>query len=659
MFSLLASAERYPQRLDWHELPFLERAWNWLELHWVRYVRLSSRRQLAFVQAVADCEQRFLLLDDATLKQALQSVRLGLRREGIRDQQLAPAFALIRVVSSRLSGLRHHDVQIRGGYVLVNGCITEMDTGEGKTLTATLAAIVMALAGRMVQVVTVNDYLAARDAEEMRSLYDWFGLSTAMVAEDASREERVKAYQHDIVYCTGKSLVFDYLKDRLVIGQQLSQLGGRLKDFTQGQVSSELLLPGLQFAIVDEIDSVLIDEARTPLIISATDPNSQHEVYYEHALELAYQLEREHDFVIDARKLIELTRSGRMRLEELTVNSDALWHNQFRREEAVLQALNAVHNFSRDSHYIIRDDKVMIVDEHTGRIMPDRSWEKGLHQLMELKEAVPLTPPRVTLAKISFQLFFRRYMGLAGMTGTGREVASEMGYVYNLLSVRIPPHRTSQRKCTGRRVLPDSERKWQAVVARIVQLQAHGQPILVGTRTISAADEVAHQLQVKNVGHQVLHANQDVAEAEIIAQAGKFGRVTIATNMAGRGTDIKLGEGVEGLGGLHVILTELHDSARVDRQLVGRSARQGQPGSWEEILSLDDELLQVFPSRLIHLLARTLAAAPNNPVLQWLARRTYQLAQRKVERYHKRTRRSLLKAEFQSRRSLSFTGKSE
>lgn len=659
MFSLLTSAERYPQKLDWSELPLLERVWDWLVLHWTRHVRLSARRQLGFVKRVGHFGEQFKALEEPELKKQLQSIRLGLRRDGVSDAQLAPAFALIREVSSRLSGLRHHDVQIRGGYVLVHGCITEMDTGEGKTLTATLAAIVMALAGRQVQVVTVNDYLAGRDAEEMKPLYDWFGLTTATVAEDAPREVREQAYRHPIVYCTGKTLVFDYLKDRLVLGQQLSQMGIRLKDFIRNRPGGELLLPGLQFAIVDEIDSVLIDEARTPLIISASDENARHEEYYGHALELAKAMEPELDFMIDARKLVELTRRGRERLAELTLDFSPLWHNQFRREESVIQALTALYNFVRDEHYIVRDDKVMIVDEHTGRIMPDRSWEKGLHQLIELKEEVPVTPPRITLAKISFQLFFRRYMGLAGMTGTGREVAAEMGHVYNLLSVRIPPHRTSQRVNQGRRVFASDGLKWEALVETIGQLQARGQPVLVGTRTINAADELARRLLQNEVEHQVLHANQDVEEALIVAEAGNPGRVTIATNMAGRGTDIKLGNQVDSLGGLHVILTELHDSARVDRQLVGRCARQGQPGSWEEMLSLDDELLQVLPSGVLRGLRRALQYGPDNRVLQWVARRAYHLAQRKVERYHKRIRRSLLKAEFHTRRSLSFTGKSE
>ncbi|GAA0788828.1 preprotein translocase subunit SecA [Marinobacterium sediminicola] len=659
MFSLLTSAERYPQKLDWIELPFLERVWNWMVLHWTRHVRLSPRRQLRFVQQVEAFEEAFKALDEAALKARLQSIRLGLRREGIEDNQVAPAFALIRVVSSRIMGMRHHDVQIRGGYVLVHGCITEMDTGEGKTLTATLAAIVMALAGRQVHVVTVNDYLAGRDAEEMAPLYAWFGLTTATVAEDAPREAREQAYRHPIVYCTGKTLVFDYLKDRLVLGQQLSQMGIRLKDFIRNRPGGELLLPGLQFAIVDEIDSVLIDEARTPLIISATDDSARHEQYYGHALALAREMALYTDFVIDARKRVELTRAGRERLDELAQSLEPLWHNQFRREEAVIQALTALYNFTRDEHYIVRDDKVMIVDEHTGRIMPDRSWEKGLHQLIELKEGVPVTPPRVTLAKISFQLFFRRYMGLAGMTGTGREVAAEMGHVYDLLSVRIPPHRPSRRISQGSRVFATADLKWQALVEKLGQMQERGQPVLVGTRTINAADELAERLAAAGIEHQVLHANQDVEEAEIVSEAGKRGRITIATNMAGRGTDIKLADGVDALGGLHVILTELHDSARVDRQLVGRSARQGQPGSWEEILSLEDELVQVLSGKLLAPLVKALQRSPESRALQWVARKVYWLAQKKLERYHKRIRRSLLKAEFQTRRSLSFTGKSE
>lgn len=659
MYALQTRSVQYPQRTDWHEDPWLVRVWDRCASLLQRWIHMRESRQMAFVRAVALQEARLQGLAPDIIQQALSDVRLRLRREGLQQAHLAQAFALVRVASQLTLGLRHHDVQIRGGYALVQGFLIEMNTGEGKTLTATLAAAVAALSGRQVQVVTVNDYLAQRDATEMQPLYQWLGLRTAWVLEDASPAERRQAYQADIVYCTGKTLTFDYLKDRIALEDRVSPLK-MLLDMYTGRWQQQVLLPGLQFAIVDEVDSILIDEARTPLIISSQGGSAEEDVFYSQSISYARQLQQPIHFQFgENRQQIDLTLAGRQLLDQLAENAEGLWCNRFRREEAVLQALSALHRFQRDIHYIVRDDKVLIVDEHTGRVMPDRSWEKGMQQLIEVKEGVTLTPPRVTLAKISFQLFFRRFLLLSGMSGTCKEIAGEISRVYNLRMVRIPPHRPSRRLQYPGKIYADAEQKWQAIETCILACQQRGQPVLVGTRSILTADILSKRLLQQGIEHQLLHARQDGVEAEIIAQAGQRGRVTIATNMAGRGTDIKLESGVAELGGLHVLITELHDNQRIDRQLIGRCARQGEPGSWQEILSLEDELVVDWLSALNHLLRVLLRILPDNTWIQFLARRYYRSAQWRLERLHRRIRAKLLKAEFNLRRSLSFTGKME
>ena len=660
MFALLTRADRYPQRTDWDEQPLLVRAWDRMAMAMHRYLTVSVARQRRFVARVNQLEPQLSGLDEAGFRAELAATRLALRRDGLREAALVRAFALVRLASQRVLGLRHHDVQLRGGYILVHGFIAEMDTGEGKTLTATLAAAVAALAGRRVQVVTVNDYLAERDTREMALLYTALGLTTGVVLEAHDLAQRRAAYGCDISYCTGKTLAFDYLRDRLAVDARIRPLQMMLDHFT-GRWQENVLLPGLQFTIVDEADSVLIDEARTPLIISSQGGDNGQESFYRQALALASPLREGKDFLFDdeGQRSIDLTRAGRACLAREGEALGGVWKGQFRREEAVLQALGALHLFRRDVHYIVREEKVMIVDEHTGRVMPDRSWEKGMQQLIELKEELALTPPRVTLARISFQLFFRRFIALGGMSGTLHEIAGEIATIYKRRVVRVPPHRPSRRRCQPGRLFADAEARWAAVLGAIAGCHQRGQPVLVGVRAIEAADLLAERLTQAGIPHQVLHARQDGEEAAIIAGAGQRGAVTIATNMAGRGTDIKLAPGVAELGGLHVILTELHDNRRIDRQLVGRCARQGEPGSWQELLSLDDALVRDVRTPIRDMLRGLLCQAPQSRIAQWLARRWYRLAQWRLERLHRRIRARLLKSEFQLRRSLSFTGKME
>lgn len=659
MSELSFKATPYPQRTEWDERSLLDRIWDRTETLSRRLVEGSALRQRAFVRKVLRAQGQLAAMAPHAQMCALNDLRLAMRRDGMRDDLLVKAFAFVRLRAESLLGVSHYPVQIRGGYLIARGYLVEMDTGEGKTLTATLAAAAAALAGYRVQIVTVNDYLVLRDCEQMRPLFASLGLSCGAVLEEDDALARRHGYEHDIAYCTGKTLTFDYLKDRIAIRDRIDPLKMLFDRFT-GRWQQKVLLPGLQFVIVDEADSILIDEARTPLIISATGDGAAEEAFHRVAMALAQVLESGDDFVRDEQaRAYDLTERGRVQLDKAAEFHGALWRNRYRREEAVLLALTALYDFDRDVHYIVRDRKIMIVDEHTGRVMPDRAWERGLHQLIEIKEGLPVTPPRLTLAKISFQLFFRRFLKIGGMSGTLSEVSRELGSVYKVAVVRVPTHRKSRRRKLTGKVFVSSDARWEAVVACVVKLQLCGQPVLIGVHSIRAAEELSERLLACGVAHQALHAKQDVSEAEIVAEAGRPGRVTIATNMAGRGTDIKLGDGVADLGGLHVILTELHESKRIDRQLIGRCARQGQPGSWQYMLSLEDQLLTGFAVHTTQALSSLLALFPHSRPVTALAYWHHRRAQLRFERRFKRLRYRLLDAEFRLRRSLSFSGKVE
>jgi len=409
---------------------------------------------------------------------------------------------------------------------------------------------------------------------------------------------------------------------------------------------------------VDEADSVLIDEARTPLIISGGGQPEQRE-FLEQALALARQLEESADYRIErGSRRIELTDAGKGRLEEFAAPLGGLWLGQRRREETARRALSALHLFNRNEHYLVRDGRVEIIDEFTGRVMPDRSWERGLHQLIEVKEDCRVSLQHDTLARISYQKFFRRYFKLAGMTGTAREAGGELLAVYGLHVVRVPTNRPIRRRACADRILPGLQEKWQAVVARVAELNREGRPVLVGTRSVAASENLSEMLTGAGLDHQVLNAKFDRVEADIIAGAGEAGRITIATNMAGRGTDIKLGPGVAERGGLYVLLTERHEAGRIDRQLEGRCGRQGDPGMHEAILSLEDPLLESGNIRWLAALARGLLRA-GAPTWAWVAGRALRRAQRKLEHLHGSIRHDLLKQDEQRGGMLSFSGQAE
>jgi len=622
----------------------------------IRSTRSWHVRRARIPQLVAKHAAQMSQLSAGALRSTAAELRLELRRSGLSAPAVARAFALIRETAGRTVGMRHFDCQLVGGWILLNGLVAEMETGEGKTLTATLPACTAALAGVPVHVITVNDYLTARDAEAMRPVYEALGLTVGVIVHGMDTAARRAAYACDITYCTNKELTFDYLRDRMALGRQDSRVQLNIERLTRGETrAAKLVLRGLFFAIVDEADSVLIDEARTPLIISGLADGAPELAMYEAALAVAERLE-DTDYRIDEReRYVELTVEGKKRLGQWAEELPAMFRGEHRREELITQALQASRLFERDTHYLVRDGKVEIIDEFTGRILADRKWEQGLHQMVEAKEGCALSNQQTSVARITYQRFFRRYLWLAGMTGTAQEVRGELWSVYKLAVVRVPTNRPVRRRHRGTQVFATEAAKWTAVVERVRELHQQRKPVLIGTRSVVASERVSDALTRAGIEHQLLNARQDQQEAEIVAQAGAPGKVTVATNMAGRGTDIRLGAGIADKGGLHVIATELHESARIDRQLFGRCGRQGDPGSTEAIVSLEDELIRLYlgagfgPDALLD----------RQSVGQSYARGLFRLAQARAERANAAIRRQLLSLDEQLGDMLAFSGRGE
>jgi preprotein translocase subunit SecA len=635
---------------------FLVSAWGRATRRWqVRWRRFNS-----VVDRVNQLGESLQDQGEEALRQKASALRRALRTQGFTFDLVAQAFALGREFAHRRLDMRHFEVQVLGGWVLLNGLVAEMQTGEGKTLVATLPAATVALSGIPVHIITVNDYLARRDAEWMGPLYEAFGLKVGVVTQGMSLAERRQAYACDITYCTNKEVVFDYLKDRLVLGQHPGPIQTRLERLYGSTPRWEkLCLRGLFYAIIDEVDSVLIDEARTPLIIAGPGDNTHEREFYCQAVEQARQLKVGEDFTLDPlTKSLELTETGQIRAEKLLGPLSSLWSHRRLRKELIRQALVALHLFHRDKHYLIQDQKIQIVDEYTGRIMADRHWERGLHQLIEAKEGCGITAQTETLARISYQRFFRRYLHLAGMTGTAWEVAQELWTVYRLRVVSIPTNKPLARQGRPPKVFPTAQEKWQAVVERISHLHSKGRPVLVGTRSVAASEQLSHLLTQAGLPHRVLNAKQNQEEAEIIAQAGQRGQITVATNMAGRGTDIILGPGVKDLGGLYVIATERHEARRIDRQLFGRGGRQGDPGTFEGFASWEDEILAAFLSSPWGRLARWLLSQDSS-LGSHLRNLMATSAQIMAERKHFQVRRNLLKFDESLDEAMAFSGRGE
>ena len=624
-------------------------------------IKFRPSRQKRILDQVNFYAEEFATLDDVAIDELILSLRKKLIVDGFKEQVVTQTFALIREISFRLLGMRHYDVQILGGWLMLNGYVAEMETGEGKTLTATLPVCTAALAGIPVHVITVNDYLVQRDAEEMKPVYNAFGLSVGVVVEGQDNEARQQAYSCNVTYCTNKQLTFDYLRDRLVFGKQQSKIQLQIERFSkQNNRTTSLLLRGLCFAIIDEADSVLIDEARTPLIISKEGDDLSLQEIANQAIEISSQLEEKQHFQVDNKeKSIQLTEEGEALLRSIVEPLGGIWKGKQRSFEMISQALAARFLYIRDKHYLVKDDKVQIIDEYTGRTMADRSWEYGLHQMIEAKEGCAITAQKETLAKISYQQFFRRYLKVAGMTGTAKEVSRELRFVYGLNVIHIPTNKPVNRTELKTHAFATANQKWKFIIERIKNIHALGRPILIGTCSVDSS-EVLSQLLTKNgLDHQVLNARQDEDEADVIKLAGNVGQITVATNMAGRGTDIKLAADVVEKGGLHVIATEFNEARRIDRQLFGRCGRQGDAGSYEMVVSLEDDLIKnygpVFFNRFV-----SFAGFLKTPVFRFVGMfMTFSWAQKSAERLHASQRRSLLKMDKRLKSLLAFSGTRE
>jgi preprotein translocase subunit SecA len=647
-------ARRKPEKLG-----ILDRAVSRVFGGLVRKLSPLKLGQERLVALAATFESKLSGLDEKDLFEGVLGVRRNLLQKGLELETVAEAFALIREVAQRKIGLRHFDVQLKGGWAILNGMAAEMETGEGKTLTATLAAGTAALAGIPVHVISVNDYLTRRDAEAMGPVYQALGLTVGCVVQGSKPEERRRAYDCDITYASNKVIVFDYLRDRITTGGKDNPLVSGAEALCRGESAvSKLLQRGLFFAIVDEADSVLVDEARTPLILSGGEgPGEAEALFYRQAVDLAEALTLSEDYTVnESQRRVLLTDAGKAALIWLSEPLGPLWKGALRREEIVEKALAAKHLFKRDEHYLVADGKVSIVDEFTGRVMPDRSWEHGLHQLIEVREGCDITRRRETLARISYQAYFRRYLRLGGMTGTAREIRRELYDTYGLCVCRIPTHRPVQRTVLSDTIFKTEAEKWAGVVSRIQDLHHSGRPVLVGTRSVAASEQLSRLLTEKtDLPHAVLNAWKIDEEAGIVARAGQPGVITLATNMAGRGTDIAPGEGVKEEGGLHVILTERHEASRIDRQLAGRCARQGDPGSFEAMLSLEDPIL-IHRAGLLALAAKFLVRR-NFPGWRKLGSLALLRAQADMEARNEKIRKRLLSLDERMEDVLAFSGR--
>jgi preprotein translocase subunit SecA len=607
--------------------------------------------------------ERFAAMDDAALRAEVPglSLRLRMALDGHRLPVAAAgeAFAFVREAADRILGMRPYDVQALGAWAMMRGEIAEMRTGEGKTLAAALATATTALSGRQVHVMTVNDYLANRDADTLRPLYEFLGLTLGVVVQGQDATVRRHAYRCDIVYGNNTEIAFDFLRDRANLRRAPGNLRRKIARLTPAAKEEEALrLPGLPVAIIDEADSVLIDEARTPLIISGHGalPGASEIEVFQAALDAAREMvEGAHFRIPRGTRRVEVLDAGFDWLDDLTLDRHDGFGIPVIRDHAVHQALNALHVFQSGDAYVVRHGKVHIVDENTGRMMPDRQWSDGLHQLIELKEGLETTPARETLSRMTYQRFFRRYSHVGGMTGTARDAAWELGMVYRLAVTRIPTHRPDRRRFVPDRAFLRASDKLDAIAARVAELHRAGRPVLIGTRSINASEAVADRLEAAGLPFRLLSATQDADEAAIVAEAGQPGRITVATNMAGRGTDIKLADGVAAVGGLHVILTERHDSRRVDRQMEGRCGRQGDPGQVEAFLSLEDELVSGPGTARLRAVATAAVRLFGPAAAGWAIR----LRQRQVERSQARSRRDLMDQDRDLGDLLAFSGELE
>ena len=574
------------------------------------------------VRRINDLEPKLAGLSDSSLQEKTFEFKNRLAAGETLDDILPEAFAVVREASRRVTGMRHFDVQILGGIVLHRGDIAEMRTGEGKTLVASLPVYLNALTGKGVHVVTVNDYLATRDSEDMGRIYKFLDLSVGLIVHDLTYEQRRRAYNADVTYGTNNEFGFDYLRDNMVIS------------------ADQMVQRPLNYCIVDEVDSILIDEARTPLIISG--PGEKSTELYSTLAAIVKHFDKE-DYTMDEKqKTIAPTDSGVAKVEKMLGISNMFDNEHLDLNHLVIQALRARFMMHRDKDYVVKNGEIVIVDEFTGRLMFGRRYSDGLHQSIEAKEAVKVQGESKTLATITFQNYFRMYDKLAGMTGTAKTEEDEFNKIYKLDVYVIPTNKPAIRKDLPDVIYKTKNAKYRAVVREVIKRHATGQPILVGTTSINQSEILSQLLNKENIVHNVLNAKYHEKEAEIIKNAGQRDMVTIATNMAGRGTDIKLGEGVAELGGLMIIGTERHESRRIDNQLRGRAARQGDPGTTQFFLSLEDDLMRIFGSENISRFMDKLGMDEDEPITANMITRSIEKAQKKVESHNFEIRKYVL-----------------
>jgi len=583
------------------------------------------KKYIKKVKKINALEEKYEALSDEELQAAFEELKQSvLNEEKSLDDVLFDSFAITREASKRVLGMRHFDVQLIGGMVLHDGRIAEMKTGEGKTLVATLAITLNAMTKKGVHLVTVNDYLASRDANEMAPLYNFLGYSVGTILEDMNDPAQKRAaYEADITYGTNNEFGFDYLRDNMSYSKD------------------QMVQRGHNFVIVDEVDSILIDEARTPLIISG--PTNRNMQDYVRANAIALQLEKDKHFTVDEKdKIILITEEGITKAEELFGVDNLYSPENASLPHALDQALKANYLFEKDVDYVVNDGEVVIVDEFTGRLSEGRRFSEGLHQALEAKEAVEIKEETQTLADITFQNYFRMYDKLAGMTGTAETEATEFAQIYNLDVVSIPTNIPIARKDLNDLIYKTEGEKFAAVIDTIKKLSKTGQPVLIGTASIEKSEALHELLKREKIAHTVLNAKNHAQEGEIIKHAGAKGAVTIATNMAGRGVDIKVSDEVKDLGGLYIIGTERHENRRIDNQLRGRSGRQGDPGTTQFYLSLEDNLLRIFGSDKIKSIMERLGVEDGEYIESKMVTRAVEKAQKKVENMHYEGRKQIV-----------------
>lgn len=648
----------YPERIA----PRLSMTGEWLQ--WLER-QFSGRFRLPrqYNKQISKIRHHIVAFDkqsSARLHQEARTLRQQINASGLTPALQARALALVSEAIFRKTGMRAYDNQFLAALIMLDGRLAEMATGEGKTLSTILAAGTSALVGIPIHVLTANDYLVSRDGQYAADILGILGISVGWVIADQEPESRSEQYRCDVTYVTARELVFDYLKDLRIRQQRRGQLSSRLHKLrARGENQQSPLLRGLCFALVDEADSIFLDEATTPLILSRPGKSPVSTADYKLALRIANTLDESLHFdPAETGHGFELTVAGESHVKQMTLKTGGLWNVSRFRHFLVGQALTALYQFNRGREYVVQDGKVEIVDLTTGRIASGRQWSNGLHQLVELKEGCEVSPQNETIAQITYQLFFPRYLKLGGTSATLTEASSELRSIYGLSAWEVPRHQASRFSFFGEHLFTSQEKRWNAVTQRVEQMLRQGRPVLIGTDSVVTSEALSKVLSNANIKHAVLSAAQDREEAAVVASAGKPGSVTVTTNMAGRGTDIKITEAVRSKGGLHVINCQFNGSRRIDRQLLGRSARQGDPGSGESMLALDDLMFQRFlPIKMLRYIERVFGTRRTLP--RWLAKPMIANVRRASERAQRETRKQLRQMDKQMRDWLAISGAGE